>query len=677
MSQHEYYLISDIHLERKNEYKKQFLLESINSMIENNKNKGKDTIVVFAGDVNNGTEAYDWLKKINTKIIYIAGNHEFWKNDYYETLNSLQIEAPKNVTFLHNEFVEMGDYIIIGSTMWTDVGKSLNDTLKYVSNGLMNDNYNITAKQWYNNKNIEKLKKISPTYNFDNMVEKKGWNILIEQEENEQTINFFQDFAIIRNQLLKFREELLSSEKDLNNKYLPISKEKYAALQSASQYEKYTYKQWLEICKEHNLLGYEEISDNNLENISKGSEEIFSRLTKMNFNKKLLVVSHHLPFLEERLIGYYSHTEKSKKLYNEKADSPIYTVRDGLNDYPHHNYFYRITKGDFSRDESIVEAVHYSNNGAINLPEYFLKDIHAWCHGHDHTMNYQDFVKSVPILTNPMSYSLDVFIFSEKGIHLNESYKKYHKIDTEEKEVAEVQKLRSLVLRPISFNTMNNKEEMIKLWVLSLMDFETIYGLIENFSQNNKKAFTYLAKNPRFALGEITDKQYQKIQEFMFSNYYHYNELKKQLNTIDLAYAARKDIEFSYMNKVNQLYKKEISEYFFGESRNIQVENFSKELLEDYGYDYMSSQLFKNIYHLNKTIKRMKHLESILKQLGEVNSITELFNKNLPDIYPKEPKMDIVFDRDLEQKKRKIMEKYVTEEIENEKQKRYKDNYDF
>ena len=39
MTQYVHYLISDIHLERKNEYKKAFLLESINKVIEKNKNE--------------------------------------------------------------------------------------------------------------------------------------------------------------------------------------------------------------------------------------------------------------------------------------------------------------------------------------------------------------------------------------------------------------------------------------------------------------------------------------------------------------------------------------------------------------------------------------------------------------------------------------------------------------
>lgn len=678
MKNYEYYLISDIHLERKNEYKKNFLLKSINKVINENKINEKETIIVFSGDIDNGTKAYEWFEKINAQIIYIPGNHEFWGHDYYETLEALKSEKPKHVNFLHNGFVEIGEYIFIGSTMWTDVGKSLNDDLKYVTNGFMNDNVNISAKNWYTNKNIEKLKKITNNFDFDTKIEKKGWNILIEQEENFKAIKFFKDFSIVRNQLLKFKETLLTADEDLKRKYMPMSKEKYESLQKASKLEEFTYKEWLLLCSENHLLGYEEISTDMIENVSIECENIFTDLIKINYHKKIIVVSHHLPFLEERLIGYYSHSENSKKLYNEKADSPIYTIKNGLVDYPHHNYFYRIGKGEFGRDESIVEAVHYSNNGAINLPKYFLRDVVGWCHGHDHTLNYQDFLKGIPIITNPMSYSLDIFNFSETGVKLNDNYKKYHKIDTELKENEEVEEVINLVLRPISIYKLENKEEMIKLWIFSLMEFSKIYELMEKFTQNNKKFFTYLAKNPEFSIGKITEKQYQKIEEFMFSNYYYYNELSNKLDKLDLAYSARKDEDFSYMNRVNKLYQNEISEYFMGDKHcGIKVNNYTKEMFEDYGYEQITSQIFKNIYQMNKGMKRIKHLELILNDLGSINSITELFNKKMIDLYPKEAKNEFVFDRELDVKKQKILEKYLTEDVINEKERRYKERFNF
>lgn len=676
MKKHAYYVISDIHLERKNEYKKNFLLDSINLVIEDNKKQDIKTVIVFSGDVDNGLQGFDWLKKIQAEVIYVAGNHEFWNNDYYTTIEQLKKNAPKHVHFLHNDFVECGDYIFVGSTMWTDVGKTLNDSLKYVSNGTMNDNYNITAKQWYTEKNIERIKEIIPQYH-EKGIENYHWNILIEQEENQKTIDFFNDFTKIRNQLLKLTEAYKNSDKDLKRQYGPLTKEHYDAIHKAMQLKQFTYHQWLIFCKQFDLLGYKQINDKMISSVSTEQETVFKNLANINYTKEIIVVSHHLPFLEERLIGYYSHIENSEKLINEKANNSIYTIRDGLNDYPYHNYFYRISKGEFSRSESILEAIHYSNNGAVNLPRDLYENAKAWCHGHDHTLNYQDYVKGVNIVTNPLSYSLDVFKFAENGIFLHDTYKTYHKIQTEEQEQHEVEKLRKLVLKPININHLKNEDDMIKLWVFNLMDKENFVSLLESFSQNNKKFFTYMAKNPQFSIGEVNDKSYQKIQEFTFANYYYFNEINKILDTLDLAYAARFDNDFSYMNKVNKHYSKHITKHVYSDESKIRVENFSKQSIEDYGYDYLTTQLFENIYYLNKSIKRVKHIISVCENHGEIESITQLFNQELPELYPKEKNEDYFFDRQLYEKKHKIMSKYITEDIEKIKEQKRKEKFYF
>lgn len=673
---HAYYVISDIHLERKNEYKKKFLSDSINLVVQDNKKQNIQTVVVFSGDVDNGLQGYEWLNKIDAQIVYVAGNHEFWNNDYYHTIEQLKSNAPSHVHFLHNDFVECGDYIFVGSTMWTDVGKTLNSSLKYVSNGVMNDNYNITAKQWYTEENIKKIKEITPEYGYKN-IEEYRWNILIEQEENQKTIDFLNDFTNIRKQLLKLKQAYDTSDQNLKRKYSSLTQEEYEAIHKAIKLKQFSYKDWLIFCQQFNLLGYKEIDEKLINAVSPQQELIFNKLSDINYSKELIVVSHHLPFLEERLIGYYSHIENSEKLFNQKANSVIYTIRDGLNDYPQHNYFYRISKGEFSRDESIVEAVHYSNNGAINLPRDLYENAKAWCHGHDHTLNYQDYVKGVNIVTNPLSYSLDVFKFTEKGIFLHDTYKKYHKILSEQQELEEVEKLGKLVLKPIIINQLKNKNDLIKLWVFNLMDKEQLLSLLESFSQNNKKFFTYMAKNPQFSIGQLNDKQYQKIQEFTFANYYYFNEINKILDNLDLAHAARFENDFSYMRKINNQYEKNISNYFYTDKNKIMVDSFSKEAIEDYGYDYLTTQLFTNIYYLNKGVKRIKHIISLCDSYGQIDSITQLFNTTLPDLYPKEKNEDYLFDRQLYQKKQDIMKKYITEEIENIKKEQYNKKYNF
>ena len=678
MNKSAYYLISDIHLERKNEYKKQFLLDSINKKIEDNKSLDIKTIIVFSGDVDNGTKAYEWMSKINAEIVYVAGNHEFWNKDYYETLEDLK-KSPSHVHFLNNDFIEVGDYIFVGATMWTDVGKTLNPSLIHLSNGVMNDNYNITAKYWYNNpKNVKDLKKVVNEYNLDSYIEKAKWNVLIEQEENEKTLKFFNDFSKVHHHLKKFKEVYDNADKELKNKYFPLTKEKYEAIKKASDLKKYSYRQWLYICNQYKILGYDEISEEEIENITGEHEKIFKKLSLMNLSKEIIMVSHHLPFLEERLVGYYSHIQDNHKLYNEKADNKIYAIRDGLDDYPYHNYFYRIGKGEFSRDESILEAIHYSNNGTINLPTNFLNIVKTWCHGHDHQLNYQDYVKGTPIVTNPLSYSLDVFSFSENGVHLNDSYKQYHQIDSDDKEQAEIDELKSVVLKEIKINKNGNDDDVLKLWIFSMMDFEKIKFLLTNVTIGCKKLFTYLAKNPQFSLEEITDKQQQKIMDMFFSNHYYYQKLKEDLNKLDLAYSMRMDANFSYANRFNGLYSKEITQYFLTDSNDFSMDFDLTEKMTEFQYSYITDSLFKNLYYLNKSMKKIKHFESIIDCLKDKKSVTDFFDTELPELYPKESKkIEYLFPSQLSQKKNKLLDKYMTPEIKEKLAKKMKERFNF
>ena len=49
-------------------------------------------VVVLAGDVNLGTKGIEWIKtKIPDKpVIYVLGNHEYYKGSYPKTLNKIK-----------------------------------------------------------------------------------------------------------------------------------------------------------------------------------------------------------------------------------------------------------------------------------------------------------------------------------------------------------------------------------------------------------------------------------------------------------------------------------------------------------------------------------------------------------------------------------------------------------
>lgn len=80
-------------------------------------------IVVLAGDVNVGTKGIKWIKEAipNKPVIYILGNHEYYKGSYPKTLNKIkEASLDTNVHVLENAFIDIDGIRFHGATLWTD-----------------------------------------------------------------------------------------------------------------------------------------------------------------------------------------------------------------------------------------------------------------------------------------------------------------------------------------------------------------------------------------------------------------------------------------------------------------------------------------------------------------------------------------------------------------------------
>ena len=80
-------------------------------------------LIVFAGDINIGTKGIEWMvsKLPKVPIVYVLGNHEYYKGAYPKTLRKIQEIAEKsNVYVLENESVEIDGVKFHGATLWTD-----------------------------------------------------------------------------------------------------------------------------------------------------------------------------------------------------------------------------------------------------------------------------------------------------------------------------------------------------------------------------------------------------------------------------------------------------------------------------------------------------------------------------------------------------------------------------
>ena len=77
-------------------------------------------------------------------------------------------------------------------------------------------------------------------------------------------------------------------------------------------------------------------------------------------------------------------------------------------------------------------------------------------------------------------------------------------------------------------------------------------------------------------------------------------------------------------------------------------------------------------------MKKIKHFESIIDCLKDKKSVTDFFDTELPELYPKESKkIEYLFPSQLSQKKNKLLDKYMTPEIKEKLAKKMKERFNF
>ncbi|MNU26795.1 3',5'-cyclic adenosine monophosphate phosphodiesterase CpdA [compost metagenome] len=80
-------------------------------------------LIIMAGDVHLGTKGVEWMRTLNKDIpiIYVLGNHEYYKGNYPKTLHKIQEAAQgTHIHVLENESVIIGDITFHGATLWTN-----------------------------------------------------------------------------------------------------------------------------------------------------------------------------------------------------------------------------------------------------------------------------------------------------------------------------------------------------------------------------------------------------------------------------------------------------------------------------------------------------------------------------------------------------------------------------
>ena len=113
----------------------------------------KETVYVIAGDLWQGTKAFDvrygdqtpWIANVAKQfhtVLFVAGNHDYWGENLktYDTVLKQRVSelGLDNVFVLQDDELVIGDTKFLGGTLWTDFKHSNPMIMHIVQNG-MND----------------------------------------------------------------------------------------------------------------------------------------------------------------------------------------------------------------------------------------------------------------------------------------------------------------------------------------------------------------------------------------------------------------------------------------------------------------------------------------------------------------------------------------------------------
>ena len=144
-------------------------------------------LVILAGDINLGTKGIEWVKQnISDKpVIYVLGNHEYYKGTYPNTLNKIvALAKDSNIQVLENNFVEFEGIRFYGATLWTDFSL-LGNPVEYgiICQSKMNDYKLIRRDPSYSKlRTVDtyKIHQLSKNWLQKSLAESKGYkNVVI------------------------------------------------------------------------------------------------------------------------------------------------------------------------------------------------------------------------------------------------------------------------------------------------------------------------------------------------------------------------------------------------------------------------------------------------------------------------------------------------------------------
>ena len=81
-------------------------------------------VIIAAGDIGIHKQGLEWLQTLSKPVLYVAGNHEFYSQEYRSTVNYLREKSVNgNVRFMENDSIVLDGVRFLGCTMWTELGE--------------------------------------------------------------------------------------------------------------------------------------------------------------------------------------------------------------------------------------------------------------------------------------------------------------------------------------------------------------------------------------------------------------------------------------------------------------------------------------------------------------------------------------------------------------------------
>lgn len=557
MQKIKFILLSDLHLEKIDHAQLvDKVADTINFKIGEILDEGFEPIVLIPGDVSNGLNCNNFFKQIKSKIIFTPGNHEYWGYDYFTINESFNSDLPTNVTYLNNDFTIIDNVLVIGTTLWTDTGFDLNPDISIDCAARMNDMHNILANDWYTQDNINNLLVTYKTNNVSSKVDGQLWNFLVEYQENRKSWLYLQDISeVLRMIHLSHSFSLVlfdGEDSSSGDQFLQKIKDKINYLAPNLNWQDFVNN--LKNVANSYSLPFED----NYQYVDRVSERsmIFDKLKTYPevYLKNIIVMTHHLPFYEEFLVGH-NEQDGRFKLKNH-VDPENFLISHGL-EYPSKRYIAKALRGEVPRFNDLTHIVNYSNNGSVKCPAFLMNNVKLWVHGHEHYFKYKDFVKGIYFATNPC------------GLYMKEIVKDRNPFDSYTPEVKS--KIANKLLMSIpTFEEISDIRDTVLFNVLKNVNWKSLKEQLSKLSQISHKILVCSADIVNSSTLENKRKSQTDLNEKLHYLVFCYTAIRKSfidlVFEIEVAVNARlnKNFTFQQYGTNKSVPSIELFQYLFG-----------------------------------------------------------------------------------------------------------------